>query len=68
MTNLKQLKDILADIIVEFGELPAELQKKYIDKMLFLYERMMDEHDLRLEEGAIAAVEEEMERGRPQRH
>ena len=35
----------MRDIAIEFRELPADRQEKYLERMLVLWEQMMDEHD-----------------------
>ena len=45
MTKLARLKETMRDIAIEFRELPADRQEKYLDRILVLWEQMMDEHD-----------------------
>ena len=52
MTNLARLKETMHDIAIEFRDLPADRQEKYIERMLVLWEQMMDEHDRIIAAGA----------------
>jgi hypothetical protein len=52
MTNLARLKETMRDIAIEFRELPADRQEKYLERMLVLWEQMMDEHDRIIGAGA----------------
>ena len=45
MTNLTRLNETMRDIAIEFRELPADRQEEYLERMLVLWEQMMDEHD-----------------------
>jgi hypothetical protein len=40
-----RLKETMRDITIEFRELPADQQEKYLERILVLWEQMMDEHD-----------------------
>lgn len=52
MTNLERLKETMRDIAIEFRELPADRQEEYLERMLVLWEQMMDEHDRIITAGA----------------
>ena len=45
MTNLARLKETMRDIAVEFRELPADLQERYLERTLVLWEQMMADQD-----------------------
>ena len=52
MTNLARLKETMRDIAIEFRELSADRQEEYLERMLVLWEQMMDEHDRIIAVGA----------------
>ena len=52
MMNLARLKETMRDIAIEFRELPSDRQEKYVERMLVLWEQMMDEHDRIIAAGA----------------
>ena len=52
MTNLARLKETMRDIAIELCEVPADRQKEYLERMLVLWEQMMDEHDRIIAAGA----------------